>query len=86
MTKRTQRILAIGLAVLASLILAGVSYLVFIFPMTLEMYADFGAELPLAHRVLAVLSDLSRTFGLLMFPALVGSIIGCGVWAIVAAK
>lgn len=89
MNKRIRSCFAGILAVLAVLgitALAGVVYLAFVFPRTIEIWAGQERALTVAERTLAYLSNLCKSFGLLLIPALLASIIGCGVWAVLAGR
>ncbi len=77
--KKIQTYLAGILALLGALALAGVIHLVFIFPKTMEIRADEGRALSVVEQALGNLSNLCKSFGLLLIPILVLSIIGCGI-------
>jgi len=82
--KKIQTYLAGFLAMLGTLILAGVVYLMFIFPRTMAVWADEGRALSGVEQALANLSDTCKSFGVLLIPILILSVIGSGVWAVVS--
>ena len=83
--KKTQTYVAGVLALLCAVLLAGVAHLVFIFPRTMAGWADEGRALPVAEQALANLSNLCKTFGLLLIPILLLAVIGFGIWAVLVA-
>ena len=86
MSKRTQSGIAVVLAVLGVVALAGVVYLAFVFPKTIEIWAGQGRALSAAERAVMNLSSLCKSFGRFLIPALFAGVIGCGVWAALAAR
>jgi type II secretory pathway component PulF len=74
------------LALIGAVALAGVFYLVYLFPRTEVAWGYKGRALSAAEQALAQLSNLCKSFGLLIMPALLFAVIGCGVWAVLARK
>ncbi len=58
--------------VIVGMVLVSVVMMVFVIPKLADMYADFGADLPLSTRMLIGLSDFTRNF---WFVILVGSVV-----------
>lgn len=84
--KRTKGYFAGALALLAVLVLAGVVHLAFVFPKTISVWADEGRALSAAEQALANLSSFCVSFGLLLIPALLLTVVGCMVWAVLAGR
>ena len=82
--KRAQTCIAGILMALAVLSLVGVFHLTFIFPRSMAVWADEGRALTVAEQALANLSNVCRSFGLFLIPALLLAVVGCGVWAVLA--
>ena len=80
--KKPQTYVAVALALVGVLALMGVIHLVFIFPKTLAIWAAEGHALSVAEQTLANVSQLCKTFGVLLIPVLVLAVIACGVWAL----
>ena len=84
MNRRMQSCFAGIVALLGGLALTGVLYLAFAFPKTVATWGEQGRSLSVLEQTLAKLSSLCTSFGLLLIPALLLVIIGCGVWALLA--
>jgi type II secretory pathway component PulF len=84
--KKTQVYIAGALTAFAVLALAGVAHLVFVFPKTLAVWADEGRALTIIEQTLANLSDLCKSLGLLIIPALLLAVVGCGIWTVMAGR
>jgi type II secretory pathway component PulF len=82
--KRIQTYFAGVLALISALVLAVVFYLAFIFPKTVAVWADEGRALSVVQTTLVNLSDVCKSFGLLVIPVLLLILIGCSIWAVVA--
>jgi type II secretory pathway component PulF len=85
-TNRFQLCLASILALLGAVALPFVFYLTYIFPKTLAVWADSGDEMSAGEAVVAQLSHLCKSFGLLIMPILLLAVIGCVIWAVHAHK
>ena len=72
------------LALIGAVALAGVLYLVHVFPRTESVWADEDRALSAVEQAIAQLSNLCKSFGLLIMPILIFAVIGCGVWAVLA--
>ncbi len=79
--KTLQAYFARVLALLGVLALAGVVYLIYIFPKTMELWIDEDRALSVAELTIARLSSACRSYGLFLIPVLLLAIVGCGVWA-----
>jgi hypothetical protein len=86
MSKHAQSILAAILAVFGIIGLAGVVYLVWVFPHLLVERSDDGQALSIVERYMATLGKFCQWYGLVLMPALLASTIGCGVWSAIAIK
>lgn len=86
MNKRIQSLLAGILAVLGAIALAGMFYVTYVFPKTGAVLAGQERALSITEQLLVNLSDLCKSFGILLIPALLVATIGCGVWAILAVR
>jgi type II secretory pathway component PulF len=84
--EKTQVYIAGALTNFAVLALAGVAYLVFVFPKTLAIWADEGRALTIIEQNLANLSNLCASLGLLIIPALLLAVVGCGIWTVMAGR
>jgi len=73
-------------AFLAGLCLAGVVYLSFVFPKKVALWADEGRALSSADQLLANLSSLCKSSGMLLLPVLLLVVVGCAIWAVKAGK
>jgi type II secretory pathway component PulF len=82
--KRIHTYLAGVLALISGLVLAGVFHLAFIFPKTVALWADEGRDLSVVQTALVNLSEVCKSFGLLVIPVLLAILIGCSIWAVVA--
>ena len=86
MNKSAQCMVASVLGVLALVALVAGLYLTFMFPKTVEIWSAQGRALSVVERLLVEASQFCKQFGLLLIPALLASIIGCGVWVGLAAR
>lgn len=84
--KKTQSYFEAALALFALLALPSVVYLAYVFPKTMALWADDERALSTIEQTLAKLSSFCQSFGLLLIPALLLTIIGCVFWAVFASK
>lgn len=83
-TAETKLALLLGSAALA--LFALVSYLVFVFPGTISVWASEGRALSGAERFTAALSGFFQANGLLVLPLLFLGFLVCAVWAFRSAR
>lgn len=84
MNKQAQSHLAGISTLLVVLALAAYLYLAFVFPKTMAMWADTGQPLSVPEQIIAKLSCLCKSFGLLPIPALFLAAVGCAAWVVLA--
>jgi hypothetical protein len=72
------------LALISALVIAGVFHLAFIFPRTVAVWSEEGRALSVVQTTLINLSNVCKSFGLLVIPVLLLILIGCSRWAVVA--
>jgi type II secretory pathway component PulF len=83
---KTHVLIASFCALLAGLCLVGVAYLSFVFPKKVALWADEGRDLSSADQLLANLSSLCTSNGVVLLPVLLLVVVGCVVWSVKAGK
>ena len=81
---KVQTRLAGACAILLALVLTGVGYLVFAFPRVVNEWAESGRSLSTLEQAVVNLSNLCKSFGMLLIPLLVLGIVGCVIWALMS--
>jgi type IV pilus assembly protein PilC len=77
---KTRGALIYPVIVLIAMAIVGAIMMIFVIPKLTEMYADFGADLPLATQLLISISNFFVNFWWLMIAAIVGGIFGIQAW------
>jgi type II secretory pathway component PulF len=66
--------------VVVAMIAVALVMMIFVIPKLTDMYADFGAELPLATQLLISVSDMVAQFWWIVIGGLVGGVVGLRAW------
>jgi type II secretory pathway component PulF len=74
------------LAAILLLALAAMVYLVFFFPRMAALWSATGEPLSMAERIVYNTSLFCRSFALILLPLLMGGLIGCILWVILAER
>ncbi len=84
MNKTAQGKLAFVFTLIALFALTAVTYLVFIFPKTVSLWAGEGRALSAVEQVAVRLSEFCRSAALPLLPLLLVGVVGCATWAAIA--
>lgn len=92
MNKKTQITMASCLLSGSVILIGVIIYLAFVFPKTEEMWKEQGrltgqvSTLSATQMIMVNVSDICKTFGFILIPALFLTVIGCATWAVLAAR